>query len=111
MRCTKKSCGAIHYYNCHDALQFRGFLSHRCIDWAQRECIWEDDHQHARFRLDYASVRLLFLVMEESSVMWATLPKKERLARHGGIRIEDPLSGTWLVEYVEWCGMPRQSPI
>ena len=62
----------------------------------------EDDHQHARFRLDYASVRLLFLVMEESSVMWATLPKKETLARHGGIRIEDPLSGTWLVEYVEW---------
>lgn len=47
----------------HDALQFRGFVSNRAVAWAQKDVLWLDDHEHARFYKDYghasASLQLI----------------------------------------------------
>ena len=85
---------------CHDALQFRGFLSVRAVEWAQRDCAWELEHEHVRFRLHYGAARLLFL--QETSSMLVTLPWRERHARILSIRVDNQLQADWLKEYDRW---------
>ena len=86
----------------HDALQFRGYLSIRAIAWAQKGFIWPEDHDHARFRLDYSHARLLCTVMQECESMWGVLPRRTRFSRHMSIVIDDPLSSRLLQEYDTW---------
>ncbi|CAE7455345.1 unnamed protein product, partial [Symbiodinium sp. CCMP2456] len=40
----------------HNALQFRGGLSHNAIMFAQGEVMWEDRDQHARWHMEYEVV-------------------------------------------------------
>ncbi|CAE7546453.1 unnamed protein product, partial [Symbiodinium microadriaticum] len=44
----------------HNALQFRGGLSHNAIMFAQGEIIWEDRDQHARWHIEYANAQLYY---------------------------------------------------
>jgi len=92
----------VEFLQYHDALQFRGYLSIRAIAWAQAGFIWPEDHDHARFRLDYSHARLLCIVMQECESMWGVLARQARMSRHMSILIDDPLSSRLLQEYDTW---------
>ena len=85
----------------HDALHFSR-VSKRSSHWAQRDCLWDSVHSHVRFRKGFGSARLLWLVMEESSEMWSTLPRHTRTSNILTIRCGTPISRTWLAEYINW---------
>eukprot|EP00438_Fugacium_kawagutii_P010367 Skav231997 [mRNA] locus=scaffold719:439782:442514:+ [translate_table: standard] len=87
----------------HDALQFRGYISMKAIEWAQRNCIWSsDEEQQARWVKSYASARLLLVCLKEFSAMWSNLSPAEKLKKLRGIDIENPLSAASLADYIDW---------
>ncbi|OLQ14108.1 hypothetical protein AK812_SmicGene1850 [Symbiodinium microadriaticum] len=66
----------------HDALQFRGVISHNAIEFAQSQVLWEDADQHYRWHHEYASAQLYYSVVLESNEMWAHSTDDMRKRRH-----------------------------
>ncbi|CAE7307333.1 unnamed protein product [Symbiodinium sp. CCMP2592] len=83
----------------HNALQFRGGLSHNAIMFVQGEVMWEEPDQHARWHIDYANAQLYYQVVKEATQMWTPS------SHHGhlyGILIEQPLGNKFLDFYRDW---------
>ena len=85
----------------HDALQFRGGVSHNAIEFAQSQVLWEDADQRYRWHRECASAQLYHSVVLESNEMWAHSTDGVR-KRIFNIDIDDPLSNNFLVDYQEW---------
>ena len=54
----------------HGALQFRGHISIHAINFAQKEVMWKDASEHARWRLEYSTAQLYLSVLHVSELMW-----------------------------------------
>ncbi|CAE7791620.1 unnamed protein product [Symbiodinium sp. CCMP2592] len=85
----------------HDALQFRGGISHNAIEFAQSQTLWEDAEQHYRWHRECASAQLYYSVIVESTEMWGNSTATMR-RRIFNIEIDDPLSNDFLTEYQDW---------
>ena len=85
----------------HDALQFRGGLSHNAIEFAQSQTLWEDAEQHYRWHREYAAAQLYYSVVLESSEMWAKSTEDMR-RRTFNIDIDNPLANNFLANYQDW---------
>ena len=85
----------------HDALQFRGGISHNAIEFAQSQTLWEDAEQHCRWHREYASAQLYYSVVLESNEMWAKSTEATR-RRTFNIDIDNPLSNNFLADYQDW---------
>ena len=83
----------------HNALQFRGGLSHNAIMFAQGEAMWEDRDQHARWHMEYANAQLYYQVLKEATQMWTTPSCRKQLFN---IRVEQPLENEFLDFYRDW---------
>eukprot|EP00435_Cladocopium_sp_Y103_P075963 s462_g71.t1 len=91
---------SVQFLHYHDAMQFRGYISNRAIAWSQRNLIWEDDYEHAKFRLAYGS--LLLNVMEEFAIMWKSTAPKHLLQKLRQIEIDSPLCSKTLESFHSW---------
>ena len=83
----------------HNALQFRGGLSHNAIMFAQCEVIWEKYDQHARWHIEYANAQLYYQVLKEATQMWTSPPGQQQLLK---ILVEQPLGNNFLDFYRDW---------
>ena len=86
----------------HGALQFRGHISIHAINFAQKEVLWKDENEHARWRLEYSTAQLYLNVLQVGDNMWCDLPDKDMEKKILSICLDKPLADDFVREYHKW---------
>ncbi|CAE7341852.1 unnamed protein product, partial [Symbiodinium sp. CCMP2456] len=87
----------------HGMLQFRGHISVHAINFAQKEVMWKDDNEHARWQLEYSIAQLDLNVLQVSDIMmWCDFSDKDTENRCMSICLEKPLADDFVQEYHKW---------
>ena len=93
----------------HEALQFRGGISHNAIEFAQSHTLWNDPEQHYRWHREYSTAQLYYAVVQEAREMWCD-SRSNQSARLFNLEVTQPLSEAFLSEYKDWWQRQQFSP-
>ncbi|CAE7706700.1 unnamed protein product [Symbiodinium sp. CCMP2592] len=86
----------------HGMLQFRGHISVHAINFAQKEVMWKDENEHARWRLEYSTAQLYLNVLQVGELMWCDLSDQDTDKKLLSICLEKPLADNFVQEYHKW---------